>query len=260
MEEEKKITEKETKKEVKEEPKKDEKKVEEKVKTDEKKESKTKKDEKKKNKKSKKGLVVFLVILVVIIALAVIGYFVALKYQEKTANEYVDELFIGLKSDDYSEQEKYIEFNELLGSGANTDEADSAEEISVFFDKLDYKILDTKADFQKATIEVEVSNKDMGTFITNYFSKVIQLAFASAFSEDYTEEMVDAELTKYLQEQVNSEEIQTVTNTITIELGKKDGQWDITSDKDELTNVILPGFMEKLESIGNSFSDLAEEE
>ena len=152
MEEEKKITEKETKKEVKEEPKKDEKKVEEKVKTDEKKENKTKKDEKKKNKKSKKGLVVFLVILVVIIALAVIGYFVALKYQEKTANEYVDELFIGLKSDDYSEQEKYIEFNELLGNGANTDEADSAEEISVFFEKLDYKILDTKADFQKATI------------------------------------------------------------------------------------------------------------
>lgn len=264
MDEEKKnvVAEEENKKVVQEKKKKDEKvepKKEEKVEKNKEKKQEDKKENKEESKKSKKG-VVALVIVLIIIALAVVGYFAALKYQEASANKYVAGMFESLRTGDYSEKEQYMQYDEIFGSENSEDEAQSLEEINMFFEKLDYKILDTKADFKNATVDVEVYNKDMGTVITNYFGKAFELAFAAAFSEDYTEEKVNEELKTYLQEQVNSDEIETVTKNVSIKLEIKDGKWNITNNEEEFTRAILPGFMEKIEAIGNSYNQLEDAE
>ena len=45
----------------------------------------------------------------------------------------------------------------------------------------------------------------------NYFSKLYEIAFSNALSSNYSEQDLENELTAFLQEQIESEEIETVT-------------------------------------------------
>ena len=75
--------------------------------------------------------------------------------------------------------------------------------------------------------------------IGNYMQKVIQLAFSG-------QNVQEEEMTNYLMEELRNQEVQTITSNQSISLEKRDGQWQIVTEKSELVNVLLPGFNEAI--------------
>ena len=60
---------------------------------------------------------------------------------------------------------------------------------------------------------------------------------------------------KYLIEQVESEDIQTITNTISLDMEKEDGDWKMTTDTTVFTNAVLPGLMDKINETQSALSE-----
>ena len=66
-----------------------------------------------------------------------------------------------------------------------------------------------------------------------------------------TEEEMDEQLKQYFIEQYNSEDIETVTTEVTINMKKEDGKWNIDCDEDAFVDAVLPGYREVEESLNN---------
>lgn len=214
--------------------------------------------------KNKKMVGKVVLIIVVIILIAAATYYVMLKQEQAKVEQKVETIFNALKSGDTATQNKYLAYDKMLGNTekieTSTEETTVEEDNTQFnelFKKLDYKIISTSANFKKSTVVIEITNKDCGVIFINYFTKAMQLAFASAFSNDYSEEELDSQLQQYLIEQVESEDIQTITNTISLDMEKEDGDWKMTTDTTVFTNAVLPGLMDK---INETQSALSEEE
>jgi len=209
-------------------------------------------------KTKKKNVLLIVIIAVVAVALiAVATYFILLGMQKKSAEKTVDEFFANLKSGN----EEVI--NEQLNLENTTEGEQQTESLGdfsylTFFSKLNYKIIDSKADFSKATVTVEVTNKNVGTIFTNYIGKAFQLAFSSAFSSENNEEKIEKELDAYLKQQFDSEQIENVTSTVEIKMKKEDGKWVLESDEEtqKLSNAVLPGFQQTVDAISKSFENV----
>lgn len=144
-----------------------------------------------------------------------------------------------------------------LGEGESVAEDDQS--FMLFFKPLNYNIKKVEADFKNASVEVEVSNKDSGKIFQNYFSKIFQLSFSNALSSNYSEQDLENELTAFLQEQIESEEIETVTTTITLKLHKNGPVWEPNDDDEnvnQFVNAVLPNFSSAMEGIQSSMGSL----
>ena len=208
--------------------------------------------------KSKKVVGKVILIVVVIILIATATYYVMLKQEQAKVEQNIETIFNALKSGDTDTQNKYLAYDKMFENTEDTEETILEEDNTQFnelFRKLDYKIISTSANLKKATVVVEITNKDCGTIFTNYFAKALQLAFVSAFSNEYSEEELDSQLQQYLIEQVESEDIQTITNTISLDMEKENGEWKITTDTNVLVNAILPGFIDKINETQSALSE-----
>ena len=67
------------------------------------------------------------------------------------------------------------------------------------------------------------------------------IAFSSAFGNKDEKEL-EKTLIEALEKQYNSEDVQEVTNSVTLNLKKENGKWKISCDNEELLNAILPGY------------------
>ena len=114
----------------------------------------------------------------------------------------------------------------------------NAEAQKLLFEKLEWKVLEEKEEGDKATVEVEITNKDFKTIIGNYMQKALKAAFSG---QNVNEE----EMTNYLMEELRNEEIQVVTNKNSISLEKTDGKWKIV-EEDNFVNAVLPGLYEAI--------------
>lgn len=200
--------------------------------------------------------------IVIILAIAVV-YFGLLILQSKQAEKKVEDIFSILKSGTSSEKDGYIQYNDILSKlkdlGGIPVENNDEYGMDVFFNNLEYKIISSEADFKTAKVLVEVTNKDVGQVFSNYVLKAVQLAFQSAFSTNYSNQELNKQLTDYFEEQMNSESIGKVTNSITIELKKENGQWNMTTDKTALANAILPGLVQKIDGLEESLNGIVDE-
>ncbi len=236
--EEKKVTEvkKEEKKPVEKketETKKEEKKVADKKTTETKKEEKksaTKKvtDTKKEGKKNNKVAIIATIIVVAALIIALAGMYL----MPETPKKVVENTLNDLKTGAYAQ-------NMLAGLLQGEDNF-NAEAQRLLFEKLEWKVLEEKQEENKATVEVEVTNKDFKTIIGNYMQKALKAAFSG---QNINEE----EMTNYLMEELKNEEVQVVTNKNTISLEKKDGKWEIV-EEDNFVNAVLPGLYEAINS------------
>ncbi len=138
-----------------------------------------------------------------------------------------------LKSGNYSQEE----MNNILGEDEFGEEAQKA-----FFEKLKWKILKVTKEGDTANVEIEITNKDFKTILGNYMQKVLKMAFSG-------EEPNEEEMTNYLIEELNKEEIQNITNRQNILLNKQDGKW-VVSEENDFANILLPGFREAMDSLG----------
>lgn len=128
-------------------------------------------------------------------------------------------------------------YNQTILSDLSEEDFDK-EAQKLLFDKLEGKVKNVTEEGDKATVEVEITNKDFKTIINNYMQKVIKIAFSG---ESITEE----EMTNYLIEELKNDGIELVTSTQTIVLEKQDGKWEVSEENDFVT-ILLPGFNEAI--------------
>lgn len=180
---------------------------------------------KEENKKIDNKSMIGLAIIVVVILIAVI-VFIMMSSSPKRS---VETMLNDLKSGKYSETVLVNTFAE-----ENFDE----EAKTLLFDKLNWKINNVKEEGDKATVEVEITNKDFKVIISNYMQKILKLAFGG-------ESVNEAEMASYLKEELKNEEVQTITSNQFIVLEKKDGQWK-PSEENDFVNILLPEFNDAL--------------
>lgn len=206
--------------------KKEEAKKQEAKKVDNKKVTTTKKDKKNANNNTMiMGVAVVAVVLVAIIACVFLMKDSPKKVVEKTFND--------IKTGVYAK-------NVLAGFVQGEDNLD-AEAQKLLFEKLEWKVLNEKQEGEKATVEVEITNKDFKTIMGNYKQKVLKAAKAAFSGQGISED----EMMNYLMEELRNEEIQTITANQSLSLEKRDGKWEIT-DEENFVNSILPGLYEAI--------------
>lgn len=209
--------------------------VDKKVTTEAKKETKkqeTPKDTKKKfenfkgeKMKINKDTLIGLAVVVVLIVAIVIGVLVTGNSPKKSVNKMLRDLKSGNSS-------------QAMLSDLLTEENFDQEAQKLLFEKLEWNIQNVKEEGNKATIEIEITNKDFRTIIGNYMQKILKVAFSG---KNVNEE----EMTNYLIDELKNDSVQTVTVNKSMELEKKDGKWEVT-DKDSLVDILLPGFKEAI--------------
>ncbi len=204
---------------------------------EEKKKEEKKKEEKKQQpkketatNKTKKQNIIIAVAVAIVIVLIIIACVIIIPTSPKGV---VNETLQDLKLGNYSQEE----MNNILGEDEFGEEAQKA-----LFEKLEWKILKVTEEGDTANVEIEITNKDFKTIIGNYMQKVLKIAFSG-------EQPSQEEMTNYLMEELNKEDIQNVTTTQNILLNKQDGKW-VISEENDFANILLPGFSEAMNSLG----------
>lgn len=198
-----------------------------------------KQDNKKGAKETKKKSKSALWIIIAVLIIAIIAVMAGVILFSSSPKENLNEVLTALKTGDYKNAESY---KELISSSGILEENDFNQEAQkLFFDKLEWNMKDEKIEGDKATIELEIKNKDFKTIIKNYMQKAIKIAFSG-------QEVSEEQMTNYLLEELRNEEIELVTVNQTVTMNKKDGKWEV-EDAEALVYAILPGLSEAMDSI-----------
>ena len=229
-----------------EETKKEEKKVEKpvaEVKKEEPKFKNTTTSKETKTKDSKNNGLWVLAIILIVVLVAIIAL---LAFRQKSAKETVEAMLNCLKTGDFNSIETYTNYNDLINSIDLDDESRTMNEEAqrLLFNKLSWKIGEVKEEQDTATVEVEITNKNFETVLSNYMQKVVKIAFSGT-------EPTEEEYNNYLLEELRKEDIPTTTVSKTIELKKVDGKWAVTANN-ELVTLLLPGLESLINTSTNS--------
>ena len=195
----------------------------------------SKKGEKETKKKNKSALWIIIAVLII----AIIAVMAGVILFSSSPKENLNDVLTALKTGDYKNAENYKEL--ISSSGILEDDGFNQEAQKLFFDKLEWNIKDEKIEGDKATIELEITNKDFKTIIKNYMQKAIKIAFAG-------QEVSEEQMTNYLLDELRNEEIELVTVNQTVTMNKKDGKWEV-EDAETLVYALLPGLSEAMDSI-----------
>lgn len=205
-------------------------------------------------KKNVKILIIVLASIVVLAGLAVGGYFLSLHFTKVKALKAVDEVFVSLKSGDVNQLKKYINLSDSESTSDEVTDGDEEDDDNktalIMLKNLNYEVVDTDIGFKNCTITLNVSNKDIKTVFSKYISNLFSLAISSAFGQ-ITEEELNQKAEETLEKEYNSDEVETVTNPLTLNLVKENGKWNVNFDKTELLNAVLPGYTEVIESLSS---------
>ncbi len=205
-------------------------------------------------KKNVKILIIVLASIVVLAGLAVGGYFLSLHFTKVKALKAVDEVFVSLKSGDVNQLKKYINLSDSESTSDEVTDGDEEDDDNktalIMLKNLNYEVVDTDIGFKNCTITLNVSNKDIKTVFSKYISNLFSLAISSAFGQ-ITEEELNQKAEETLEKEYNSDEVETVTNPLTLNLVKENGKWNVDFDKTELLNAVLPGYTEVIESLSS---------
>jgi len=213
------------------------------------------------NTKTQKKVAIPIVAIIIVIIAVIVGYFAIIMLPAKQVEKMVSTAISELKEGNLETTKQFLksndEYKDLAGILDNIENDSSHGNIeNIFFKHLQYKIVKSEANFTKAKVTVEVTNKNLGKAFSNYVQEAAKLAFRSAFTNEYTDKDIENKLVEYLENEVNSEDLETVTNTITIEAKKEDGEWKLVTDSRTIMDALLPGLMERIESMQKSFEEL----
>lgn len=191
------------------------------------------------NKKSNKTPIITAIVIIVILILVVLLYMFLGNGPKNT----VEGMFKALKDGDYEKVNEYINYQELVSSAEVLDNENIDEEtMNLLFEKLSWNITEVKREKDIANVTVDVTNKNFKTIIGNYMQKILRVAFGG-------QELSDSEMENYLLEELINEDVDTTTTTQTINLIKQNGKWVISTDDNDLINILLPGLNEAVNSL-----------
>ena len=212
----------------------------------------SKKFEKKPLNKKKNGNFTKTLLSIIIIAILVVTFaYIAMIQNEKSkVTSKITTAFESIKNGDETAKESYLGYDNIIKNQSSAD-------FNVLFSKLDYKVenVSISNDLKSATAEVTVSNKNIGTIFANYIAKMLQLSFTSVFT-GANESELNNQSTEYLTSQINSDNIETKTTNLNLNLTKDGDEWTITNDKTEIVDAILPGLVDKINSMKSSLTGL----
>lgn len=210
------------------------------------------------NENGKNASKVVIVISVVVI-LAVLAFWGVLRLRSKQAEKKVTTILSELKNGNMEVISEHLTSEDLEELGIETDGETVSEAIKGYkklFNSLEYKVKKSQANFNNAKIEIEISNKNIGQAMNNYFKKSMQLLFQSALSDDDdSEEELTKKMGQYLDEELSSDSIEKVTKNITIELSKENGEWALKTEGKDIVDAVLPGFADVMKNFGNLEED-----
>jgi len=157
------------------------------------------------------------------------------KTVEKTLN--------AIKAADSKKASAYIDYNKLvkitterLGTSHSTDK------IKLIFANLQYKVISSSTKGNSATVKVKITNTDMSAVMANLYQEAIKVAMSSDGKDAKEKKMFET-----YQNLMDHYSKSTVDNTVSIQLLKLKGKWQIQSD-DALTNAILGGLIKSLDT------------
>ena len=205
--------------------------------------NKTKNKEKNKNTKTdqkKKWIPTAIVAIAVIAIIAVLTVMIVVSSDPKKS---LDGLLTNLRSGNFEKAQEYLSGDETELTDTSLDE----EAQKLLFEKLSWNIKKVTQENDKATIVVEIRNKDFQTVVNNYAKRALNAA-KEAIGSGNTESISEQDFQQYFLEELKNEEIQTTTNEKTINAVKVDNKWKIVSD-DDLVSAILPGLEEAINTL-----------
>lgn len=192
----------------------------------------------------------FLIVIIIVIAVALVGvggYFGYLQLVKNSALQSIDERFTNIKEGNISELEKYTSIDE---STSSSDKEEEEWLMKLMLKNLNYEVVSAKPKFNECEVELKVTNKNVGSDFEKMFSKILILSFSTDL-EDMSESQLNDKLNEEFEKIYNSDDVKTETNNITVTLKREDGTWNLSGDKDEITNAILPGYSDISSELNN---------
>lgn len=192
----------------------------------------------------------FLIVIIIVIAVALVGvggYFGYLQLVKNSALQSIDERFTNIKEGNISELEKYTSIDE---STSSSDKEEEEWLMKLMLKNLNYEVVSAKPKFNECEVELKVTNKNVGSAFEKMFSKLLTLSFSTDF-EDMSESQLNDKLNEEFEKIYNSDDVKTDTNNIKVTLKREDGTWNLSGDKDEITNALLPGYSDISSELNN---------
>ena len=192
----------------------------------------------------------FLIVLIIVIAVALVcvgGYFGYLQVVKSSALKDIDERFVNIKEGNINELEQYTSIDE---STSSSDKEEEEWLMKLMLKNLNYEVVSAKPKFNECEVELKVTNKNVGSAFEKMFSKLLTLSFSTDL-EDMSESQLNDKLNEEFEKIYNSDDVKTETNNITVTLKREDGTWNLSGDKDEITNALLPGYSDISSELNN---------
>ena len=145
-----------------------------------------------------------------------------------------------VKKNDIETIQKY--FNEDIVFDGVDDEL-ASQEIQALFENMDFEILSSEGE----TVKTSITNIDMLPVMVKTFEKAVELAFSGISEEEIAEQSE-----KIVQDILNEDDLEKVTNTVDIKLEEIEGQWKIILN-DELMNAMFGNFQAILDDLNNAY-------
>lgn len=178
-------------------------------------------------------LVTVLALLVVVVLLT---YMIVTSSDPKKT---VDGILNNLKAGDFATAQEFVSGKEDLLSDVDFQD----ETKSLLFDKLSWKVTNIEKEEETAKVEIEVTNKDFKSIISNCMKKLLD-----DFKAILNGGSVEQNMEKCFIEELKNEQVEMTTVTKTIQLVKEDKTWKVVLN-DELKDLLLPGFQEAVNEI-----------
>ena len=192
----------------------------------------------------------FLIVIIIVIAVALVGvggYFGYLQFVKNSALQSIDERFTNIKEGNISELEKYTSIDE---STSSSDKEEEEWLMKLMLKNLNYEVVSAKPKFNECEVELKVTNKNLGSAFEKMFSKLLTLSFSTDL-EDMSESQLNDKLNEEFEKIYDFDDAKTETNNITVTLKMEDGTWNLSGDKDEITNALLPGYSDISSELNN---------
>lgn len=188
-------------------------------------------------KKTNKVLLIAVILIILAVIIGIVVFFMSKnKTPEEKIEKTIDSCFTSLKSSDIEQANKYINYDELVSSFDEIIIENREEEISniekELFKSIEWNIENIEIENDKATVVVEVTNKNFKDVITKWME---QLYTKQVSVQNISDEMALKEL-----EDVLINENATKTEIKRITLNQNDENWKIEVNE-SLRDLMYPG-------------------
>ena len=195
----------------------------------------------------KRGIIIAIIIITLLVLL-----FVVISLKNRAPAKFVNNMFADIKTGDIKKIASYIK-NDAITSMNTDDENAENKELKMLLEKMEYKIISSKASGKTGKVLVRVSNNDINSTLKNYFSTAFAEMLKSITSNIDSND-IEEKLNNYLREEYENSD--TISTEIEIYLVKDTNGWKLEESEEnsnKILNAILPGYLDYINSanLGN---------